>query len=102
MKKDVSLSPHIICTLKMLFCYFPDKLFSNSHPCLSYIDIYNLTHLIFYYTSHKLYINLILLITGIMFEFSRELIKHINIARTEPSNTSKAISNQFKDDFYDT
>ncbi len=81
-KKDVSLSPHIIRALKMLFSNFPDKLFPNSHPCLSYIDIYYLTHLIFYYKTQKLYINLILLITGIMFEFSRELIKHINIART--------------------
>ena len=37
-----------------------------------------------------------------MFEFSRELIKHINNARTEPSNTSKTVFNQFKDNFFDT
>jgi len=37
-----------------------------------------------------------------MFEFNRELIKYINTARTEPSNTSKTVYNQYKDSFYGT
>ena len=37
-----------------------------------------------------------------MFEFSREFIKYVNTARTEPSNTSKTVYNHFKDSFYGT
>lgn len=37
-----------------------------------------------------------------MFEFNRELITHINNARTEPKNTAKAIYNKFKNDFHGT
>ncbi len=43
---------------KMLISYFLDELFAYSHSCLSYIDIYNLAHVMFI-IQLKLYINFI-------------------------------------------